>query len=83
MCRVRLDIGTSLNLRRPLNVVASFDRPNLFYSAIAASDFVGNEELMKEIAGEVTSGGGSAIVYCPTKRLVEEVGRPRARPGCR
>ncbi len=67
---VREDVAASLRLERPLVVVRSFDRPNLYWSVRPG------HTLAERISGAhrlVTSVGGTAIVYAPTRRAVERV----------
>jgi len=67
---VRADIITQLGLREPTVVVTGFDRPTLLYecrriSKSAQKDF----ELIDLLRGEA----GSAIVYCATRKAVDEL----------
>lgn len=65
---VRDDIVHALQLRDPLRVVASFDRPNLHFETRRPADK--KRELLafcREHAGE------SGIVYCSSRRAVDEV----------
>ena len=65
---VRDDIVHALQLRSPLRVVASFDRPNLHFETRRPADK--KRELLafcREHAGE------SGIVYCSSRRAVDEV----------
>lgn len=65
---VRDDIAHALQLRSPLRVVVSFDRPNLHFETRRPADK--KRELLtfcREHAGE------SGIVYCSSRRAVDEV----------
>jgi ATP-dependent DNA helicase RecQ len=67
---VRADIVRGLALREPKIVITGFDRPNLSYQSlripkVAAKDL----EVIRMIENEP----GSAIVYCATRRAVDEV----------
>lgn len=64
--RVREDIELQLGLRDPYRFTASFDRPNLHFSVVSSSRK--REELLRSIGREE-----STIVYCNTRRNVEEV----------
>lgn len=65
---VRDDIAHALRLRSPLRVVASFDRPNLhFETRRPANKKRELLEFCREHAGE------SGIVYCSSRRAVDEV----------
>jgi ATP-dependent DNA helicase RecQ len=65
--RVRADILAQLALRNPALHISSFNRPNLFYAVRAKS---------KHTYGEVLAqarGGGAGIVYCLSRRRVDEL----------
>jgi ATP-dependent DNA helicase RecQ len=67
---VRADIIHQLGLRDPTVVVTGFDRPTLAYeSRRMAKAAERNEELIELVRGEP----GSCIVYCATRKAVEEV----------
>lgn len=61
------DVKTSLKLRDPYCVVASFDRPNLFYQISYKENF---ERQLLEFLSEVP--GESGIVYHATRKKVEQ-----------
>jgi ATP-dependent DNA helicase RecQ len=64
--RVRRDILSQLGLRKPLELVGSFDRPNLVYRVLARST------LKKQIADILARHRGQAgIVYCQSRREVD------------
>lgn len=65
---VRDDIKTLLRLVSPLVVTTGFDRPNLFFSVIQPKNK--SIELMKLIKERKNESG---IVYCSTRKAVEEV----------
>jgi ATP-dependent DNA helicase RecQ len=67
---VRADIVRGLALREPTIVVTGFDRPNLSYQSlripkVAAKDL--------EVIRMIEKEPGSSIVYCATRRAVDEV----------
>lgn len=65
---VRDDIKTLLRLVSPLVVTTGFDRPNLFFSVMQPKNkSIELMELIKERKNE------SGIVYCSTRKAVEEV----------
>ena len=65
---VREDIKNLLKLRSPLVVATGFDRPNLFFSVMHPNKkSIALMKLIKERKGE------SGIVYCSTRKGVEEV----------
>jgi ATP-dependent DNA helicase RecQ len=81
--RVRQDILAQLQLREPYLHVASFNRPNLFYDMRAKdkhsyAELVG---LLREIGGP--TGGASVIIYCQSRRSVEQLSERLSRDGIR
>ncbi len=79
--RVRRDIASQLELRQPLELVGSFDRPNLIYRVLARA------QLKRQIQDVLARRQGQAgIIYCTSRREVDalaawltEIG-VRARP---
>ena len=65
--RVRGDIIAQLELRDPAVHVASFNRPNLFYRALP-KDKNSYRELLT-----LARSGGAGIVYCLSRRRVDEL----------
>ncbi len=66
--RVRRDIVTQLGLRSPVELVGSFDRPNLLYRVLARSD------LKKQIQDVLARHRGQAgIIYCQSRREVDSL----------
>ena len=65
--RVRADISAQLALHDPAVHVASFNRPNLFYR-VRAKD----KRTYGELLG-LCKGGGSGIVYCLSRKRVDEL----------
>lgn len=69
--QVREDIESALGLRDPLRVVASFDRPNLSFAVERPS---GKRAKDKALLGFVRAHEqSSGIVYCMSRRAVEDV----------
>ena len=67
---VREDIVRSLGLSDPAVVVTGFDRPNLIYESRRANKVAEkNEKLLALVRRE----GGSGIVYCSTRKAVDEL----------
>jgi ATP-dependent DNA helicase RecQ len=64
--RVRRDIVTELGLNDPVELVGSFDRPNLVYRVLARSTL---KRQLLEILGR--HRGDAGIIYCPTRREVD------------
>ena len=66
--RVRRDIMSQLSLRAPVELVGSFDRPNLVYRVLARAN------LKKQIQDVLVRHAGQAgIVYCQSRRDVDEL----------
>jgi ATP-dependent DNA helicase RecQ len=65
--RVRTDIVSQLALRNPAIHVASFNRPNLYYQVRAKT-----KQTYAELLTQVR-GGGAGIVYCLSRRRVDEL----------
>jgi ATP-dependent DNA helicase RecQ len=65
--RVRADIVAQLALRNPAIHVSSFNRPNLFYQVRAKT-----KQTYTELLTQVR-GGGAGIVYCLSRRRVDEL----------
>ncbi|HEX6541119.1 MAG TPA: DNA helicase RecQ [Ktedonobacterales bacterium] len=81
--RVRQDILAQLHLKEPYLHVASFNRPNLFYDVRAKHKHSYAElvSLLREIgepAGEVP-----VIIYCQSRRAVEQLSERLSRDGIR
>ncbi len=68
---VRDDIVRSLGLDEPSVVVTGFDRPNLRYAAERIRGKRAKLDRLVKIAEQ--NGGGSGIVYCATRKAVDEV----------
>ena len=66
--QVGLDVKTSLKLRDPFCVVASFDRPNLFYQIAYKDDF---DRQLLDFLRDVDEGE-PGIVYRSTRKKVEQ-----------
>jgi ATP-dependent DNA helicase RecQ len=66
--RVRRDIVTQLGLRAPVELVGSFDRPNLLYRVVARGT-------LKKQIGEVLDRHQrqAGIVYCQSRKEVERL----------
>ena len=70
------DIVSSLKLRNPFRVKASFDRPNLFYQIEYKDDFERQLlDFLKECPGE------SGIVYRSTRKSVEQTAETLVKHG--
>jgi ATP-dependent DNA helicase RecQ len=64
--RVRRDIATQLGLRDPLELVGSFDRPNLIYRVLSRS------QLKRQLLDVLERHRGHAgIVYCTSRKEVD------------
>ncbi len=81
--RVQQDILAQLQLKEPYLHVASFNRPNLIYDVRAKhkqsyAELVG---LLREIGGP--AGDASVIIYCQSRRSVEQLSERLSRDGIR
>jgi ATP-dependent DNA helicase RecQ len=66
--RVRRDIVSQLGLRDPIELVGSFDRPNLVYRVLPRA------ALRRQIAEVLSRHAGDAgIIYCLSRREVDEL----------
>ena len=65
---VKADIIRMLRLRQPMELTTGFDRPNLFFSVMRPTDKPNT--LVKLISER---NGKTGIVYCSTRKRVEEV----------
>lgn len=67
---VRNDISAMLGLRSPYKIVTGFDRKNLFFSVVHATD----KNKLSELEDVINRNEGrSGIIYCSTRKAVEEV----------
>jgi ATP-dependent DNA helicase RecQ len=64
--RVRGDISSQLALEKPIELVGSFDRPNLVYRVLPRASL--KRQLQEVLARH---RGEAGIVYCPSRREVE------------
>jgi len=64
--RVRRDIASQLALHQPVELVGSFDRPNLLYRVLPRNAL---KKQLQEILGRHKGEGG--IIYCTSRREVE------------
>ncbi|OAI41333.1 hypothetical protein AYO38_03890 [bacterium SCGC AG-212-C10] len=69
--KVREDILARLHLVDPIVHVAGFDRPNLRFDVIRVSSQKKKQELIAEKLKSIP--GESAVVYCGTRKRVEEM----------
>jgi len=66
--RVRRDIVAQLDLQQPQVHVASFDRPNLYYAVKPKSG-----RTYAELLAQIQRDGGSGIIYCLSRKRVDEI----------
>jgi ATP-dependent DNA helicase RecQ len=64
--RVRRDIAAQLELRNPVELVGSFDRPNLVYRVLARANL--KRQLLEILARH---RGQAGIIYCTSRREVD------------
>jgi ATP-dependent DNA helicase RecQ len=74
--RVRQDILDQLQLRDPFVHLASFNRPNLYYEVRPK-----HRNLYDEILQYVRKTEGSGIIYCASRRQVDELTAKLQRDG--
>jgi ATP-dependent DNA helicase RecQ len=74
--RIRKDIASQLGLNDPLELVGSFDRPNLVYRSLPRAT------LKKQLAEVLARHRGEAgIVYCTSRRETEALAEWLSRTG--
>ena len=78
---VRDDIISQLGLRSPAVHVAGFDRPNLHLAVVRAGSLKQKAELIAEQLRGL--GDQSAIIYCGTRKRVENLSESLHRAGIR
>src|SRR5215471_3808505 len=64
--RVRRDIAAQLQLRQPIELVGSFDRPNLVYRVLPRA---GLKKQLQDLLAR--HRGDAGIIYCPSRREVD------------
>ena len=72
----RADIVERLQLENARTFISSFDRPNIRYTIVEKTD--GTQQLLRFIRDEHSNAGGghdAGIVYCQSRKRVEEVAR--------
>jgi ATP-dependent DNA helicase RecQ len=75
----RDEIRAVLRLRKAVEVLASFDRPNLVFAVERVRDDVARFARMRTLL----HGAGATLIYTPTRRLTELVTRALLRLGVR
>jgi ATP-dependent DNA helicase RecQ len=76
--RVRRDIAAQLQLRDPVELVGSFDRPNLVYRVLPRS---GLKKQVQDVLGR--HRGDAGIIYCSSRREVDALAEWLASSGVR
>ena len=66
--RVRQDIVTQLGLQQPLELVGSFDRPNLTYRVLPRSAL--KKQILEVLARHT---GQAGIIYCTSRKDVDQL----------
>jgi ATP-dependent DNA helicase RecQ len=74
----RDDVARVLRLWRPVRIVRSFDRENLFFGAVR---YRSNPERMRALAALLRHTPASAVVYVPTRNQTDGVAAVLARWG--
>ena len=75
----RAEIRAILGLEHAVEVLASFDRPNLRFAVERVRDDVARFARLRELL----TGDGTSLVYAPTRRLTELITRALLRIGAR
>jgi ATP-dependent DNA helicase RecQ len=76
--RVRRDIAAQLNLKDPVELVGSFDRPNLVYRVVPRA---GLKKQLQDVL--VRQRGNAGIVYCTSRREVDALAEWLSASGVR
>ena len=76
--RVQADIVRQLALRDPAVHLASFNRPNLFYRVTPKT-----KHSFAELQAQLAGSGGAGIVYCLSRKRVDELAERLAAGGIR
>ncbi|MEM7386406.1 MAG: RecQ family ATP-dependent DNA helicase, partial [Verrucomicrobiota bacterium] len=74
---VRADILKHLRLKEPLEIVSGFERPNLSFNILAVEKLAAKYRRIKELVRKHRTG----IIYCATRKRVEEVAETLAGDG--
>ena len=74
--RVRADIVAQLQLKDPFIQVSSFNRPNLYYEVRAKT-----RNTYDDIRSQVAKANGPVIIYCFSRKRVEEVAAKLIKDG--
>jgi ATP-dependent DNA helicase RecQ len=76
--RVRRDIVSELGLHDPLEIVGSFDRPNLVYRVLPRTSI--KRQILDVLQRHQEEAG---IIYCPSRRDVDALAAWLQENGCR
>jgi ATP-dependent DNA helicase RecQ len=76
--RVRRDIVSQLGLRQPVEMVGSFDRPNLLYRVLPRANL---KRQLQDLLGR--HKGDAGIVYCQSRREVDSLAEWLVEEGVR
>ncbi len=71
--RVQSSIVDNLGMDDPLRLVGGFNRPNLYWSVVRVK---GDNERLEKLAKalpKLAQGGGSGLIYVPTRKMCDEV----------
>jgi ATP-dependent DNA helicase RecQ len=71
----REDVVQVLRLQRPVRIIGTFDRPNLWFEARRMSAERERFRALLQLIGTLRTGGGSAIVYLPTRSRADAVAK--------
>jgi ATP-dependent DNA helicase RecQ len=76
--RVRRDIASQLGLEKPIELVGSFDRPNLVYRVLARANL---KRQIQDVLGRHPNQAG--IIYCSSRREVDALAAWLSESGVR
>jgi len=76
--RVRQDILEQLHLRSPQVHISSFNRPNLYYEVLTKQ---GDRTAYAQLLQQIKQSHGAAIVYCLSRKRVDEIAAKLDRDG--
>ena len=76
--QVRQDIVRLLEMNDPYTLVTGFDRKNLYFEVRSPAD---RYAALKQLAEKYSSEGRSGIVYCSTRKNVENITERLSRDG--
>lgn len=71
--RVQEFIVQNLRMRDPVLLVGGFNRPNLHWAVVRVKNEAERLEKLTRALPKLVAGGGSGLIYCPTRKMCDEV----------